>query len=279
MRSKQVVRRVREPRIRKLAGVGSAPQPGCTPEYEQSGVRLNLSSTQCKVFKVGKRLGAGAFATVYESAKYPNRVVKFTSDANDAAAAAILKGKKLSGTVRVYDVAKLEGRDVAGRYNTGMTPIYGIVTERLTPTNDHTDPSMVPFFKAANSFSDSVQSYPLGFNPYGTGPFVPGPSFVLPRNFQRDALARCKTDLAKGWGQSDPALCNTAIPKMTRAMVQAGKKGGIFTQDLHGGNWGVRKNGQIAILDFGISKTDPAARQPVPSLARVPRMARRRRVR
>jgi hypothetical protein len=264
-------RRVREPRIPTLKGLGASRAPACSPMFDQSGKKLRLSPTQCAVFPAGRVLGAGANATAYEHADDPRKVVKFTLDANDAKAAAVLKGKNLKGAVKVYEVAKLDG--VTALRDGGQQPVYAIVTERLKTL----DRAPTETRLAIRAFNRELGALEMDndLNQYGL--LRPGPGFKFHDSFIDEAVQACDMELFKAGYVDDATTCGAVIPELAEAVEEVGKRGGIFTSDLHSGNWGTRKDGSFAILDFGVSTADPSQERPVQSLAKAPKRPKRRR--
>ena len=271
-----VARRVREPLISTLKGLGDAPKRrwSCTPEYDQTGTKLLLSDAQCQVFAKGPFLGSGAYATVFEHPTDDDKVVKFTTDAEDAKSAAVLKGKNLRGAVKVYDVAKLENITVNKLEWVGNDavyvdkPVYGIVAERLNATNNAPKEVQAAIDAFSYHVSDEDRDY---------GPILPGPDFKLRPDFDKQAIERCTWNLAMKGHKQGESVCRKIIPKLQAALEEVGRKGGIFTPDLHAGNWGERPDGSFAILDFGVSRTDPSQTHAVESLAKAPVRRKRRR--
>ena len=247
---------------RMLAETGGVKPSACRPKTRHSVDPLKLTDTQCSVFPTRKKIGAGSFATVFEHADDPAKVVKFTTDVNDARSAAAIKGKKLNGSVHVFDVAELTG--VAG-----FKTIYGIVAERVQPVDDSTGSAVVDFF-------DSFLGEEIEDRKVAGNRIVPGAAFDLGPDFTERAIGDCGNTVIR---DADVAACPVLIPKLVDAVSEAATVGGIFTNDLHAGNWGYRPDGSPVILDFGLSKIDTAAQKPVQALAKAPqgRRAKRRR--
>jgi hypothetical protein len=275
-------RRVREPRIPTLKGMKASERWSCNPEFDQSGTKLRLSESQCAVFARGPFVGAGSFATVFEHPTDDGKVVKFTTDSDDAKSAAILKGKDLVGAARVYEVAKLENITVPspmskvlkdGRWVPMQMPVYGIVAERLDPTNNAPENLKT----AILAFKSTVESLESATGAYKDGLLEPGPGFKVGEGFTKKALATCRKDF-KANGLAKDGTCEAVIPKLQAAIEEVGRSG-IFTADLHHGNWGKRPDGSFALLDFGISLTSPSASRPVPQLAKAPKNRFRRKKR
>jgi hypothetical protein len=250
-------------RIRKLSGLGAA-SGNCRPMYEQRNVYMSLSPTQCRVFAPGKKVGAGFFATVYENANDPDTVVKFTTDKEDAKAAAVLAATKPKSAVRIYDVAELV--DAAGPLNSRFITLYGIIAEKVRPLRkERPDLEGV-----ADSFKRSVVTAEHREMREKKGYLKPGKGFKLPPGFPQEAVERCINDI------EDADKCKFTN-KLLGALTAVARKGGIFTSDVHSGNWGFRPNGELVLIDFGLGSTDPGAVQPVPQLAKAPKVRRKRR--
>lgn len=279
-------------RRKKLSGLADV---DCEPVYSQLNKKLRLSPTQCKLFPAGKTLlGSGYFATVYEHAEDPTKVVKFTTDVDDILASAMVKATNPAGVVKVYEIAELS--NVRVNPNRANNPadderIYGIVAERVTPLKE-ARPDLV---EVADTFRKTVQRATTRSR--RAGEFLnPGPDFKWPDAFTADALTECETVLSSAtppWNtdgsraprttsRTDAKEACAVIPKMIGAMTALARKSGVFTPDVHSGNWGFRDDGKLVLIDLGVGRTNPDMLKPVPALAKAPkrrRMASRRRVR
>lgn len=268
--------RVKRTRIRKLGSVdadeleralaetGKVKPSVCRPKTRHATDPLTLSDTQCSVFPAGKKLGFGSFATVFEHADDPDKVVKFTSDENDALSAAAVRGKRLKGAVRIFDVAELP--------NVGtLRTIYGIVAERVQEVSAESDSAII------HAFDDFLGEEAENRRVSGKR-LRPGEGFDLGPDFTERAVESCAQTVRDKYRDACPVL----TPKLANAVIEAGTVGGIFTTDLHAGNWGFRSDGSPVIIDFGLSRVDPKAERAVQQLAKAPkprRVAKRRRVR
>jgi hypothetical protein len=232
----------------------------CRPKTRLAVDPLRLTKTQCSVFPAGKEIGRGSFATAFEHAHDPSKVVKFTSDSNDARSAAAIKGKRLKGAAQVYDVAVLP--------NVGaLLDVYGIVVEKLEPIASRDASSVI------DSFDDFIGDVAEDRRMRGQR-VVPGKKFDLGPDFKARSVKRCEENVSRGEAK---ALCPVLTPKLVDAVEEVGTVGGIFTTDLHAGNWGLRPDGSPVILDFGLSRVADDAEQPVTPLAGRPRRRKVRR--
>ena len=186
-----------------------------------------LTDEQCSRFPPGKRLGQGSFATAYIKADEPDKVVKFTADPEDAKASRKLIGKKLRGTVEIYDVAELRGQSITIPGFSKYDRIYGITTQRVDPLPK----------KMVASASGTLSLW-VTFDA---------------------ALHKCR-DLSRKMNQPE-SECDVTLPKM-KAAIDELRAEGIKAEDTHGGNWGLR-NGEPVILDLGVSAIDPATVPPI----------------
>lgn len=233
-----------------------APLPinACRPLTRHLPYPLKLTPTQCAPFPVGRGIGQGSYATVFEHSTDPDKVVKFTTDERDAQSAALLKGKSLKGAVRVYDVARLVN------LGTGED-VYGIVSERLGPVGN----------KVERDAIDAIDGF-IGRESYARkragNPIVPGKGFDLGPDFTDRAVLYCQN------GGFYEGACDI-VPDLVEAVEEVGRAG-VFSVDLHSDNWGQKPDGTLAILDFGVSRIDPDQPRDVPDLAGMKRRRRRR---
>lgn len=186
-----------------------------------------LTDDQCKRFPPDRRIGQGSFASAYVKADEPDKVVKFTADPEDAKASRKLIGKKLRGTVEVYDVAELRGQSITIPGFNKYDRIYGITTQRVDPLPK----------KMVASASGTL---------------------YLRMSFDA-ALHKCR-DLSRKMNQPE-SECDVTLPKM-KAAIDELRVEGIKAEDTHGGNWGLR-NGEPVLLDLGVSAIDPATVPPI----------------
>lgn len=217
-----------------------------------------LTETQCNALRPGDLIGVGSFAAAYSHRTNPERVVKFTADPNDAKASIRLQGKNLKGSVNVHRVVRLKGVDgvtavmeKAGRWSPPKrTPIYGIITERVST-------------EGLNDAQTAVVS------------LVNGKMFYLhkeiagisPKQFKLADWAdpyeietKCKRQPHRAAG------CQKAVEQVYDAIDELANEGGVIATDVHSGNWGVRSNGDLVMLDFGVSHAEGKS-PPIKSLA------------
>jgi len=189
------------------------------PRYRFGPYEVCLTKNQRKkLFKdgiVGLRLGCGVFACAFET-NDPDKVVKITRDPEDVAA--LIKAQKTDVVPRLYAAYTL-GSDPAGKGHstkTGeQTPAYALVVERLR-TLDEDD---------VDNYSSDIFG---AVNDYLSG------------DMDLDEVEANYNDLGFQAAQ--------AAGKLKKAT-------GIKWTDAHGGNIGFDKNGNLKILDLGITKT------------------------
>jgi hypothetical protein len=221
-------------RSRKGSRLGRLNEPDDACKVQAGGMVEwdgSLTPTQCERFPSGKKIGQGSFATAYVFPDDEPKVVKFTGDPEDAKAARRLLGKRLKGAVQVYDVAQLKGQEgKAGRHK---GPIFGIVTERV-------DPLPTKWYDAVGGVVGVIDDYAVDIEEdlKKTGKIG---------NRYRERMQKA----CSKWGNA-PA-CETQIPVLVEAVEEL-YENGVFSQDLHPGNWGVRGERPV-VLDFGVSAT------------------------
>lgn len=237
-----------------------APPPPDKCKVEAGGDVENwegrLTPSQCAKLPPGKLLGQGAFASAYEHATDPTKVVKFTADKEDAVTSARLQGKNLARAVRVFDVVKLKGQKATAPVMTRSSridfkrkndqPVFGIMTERLDGLNAAQE-------AAANAFHRAYtrrESY--------------DPNATSTRELARQADPRSfyiadyldpfpiEEDCKRRAGKAGNA-CTRYIDEIYEAVDEVAHEVGVIPLDLHSGNWGVKPDGKMAILDMGVS--------------------------
>ena len=224
---------------------------------EVQGWDGRLSPSQCARLPPGKELGEGSFATAYEYGDSTDKVVKFTADKEDAITSSRLLGKDLERTVKVFDVVKLKHQkatapvlkkkdrvDFVEKHN---QPLFGIVTERLSDLDEAQQ-------KAANAFHRIYtrrESY--------------DPTAVSPREMARESdperfrigdyvdAYEVEQQCERVTSIPNKSACATHVGEIFDAVDELARNVGVIPLDLHSGNWGVKPNGKMAILDLGVS--------------------------
>ena len=200
-----------------------------------------LTPAQCSRFPAGDFVGRGSFATAYAHVRSPKKVVKFTADENDARAANALRGKRLLGTVTVFDVARLKGQSAEGVVHganlrsTGRRagrPVFAVVTERV-------DPVVSSEWRTAMDVLGRV----VHDNRERLSAAKGGAGFSIPFDVVGSAEDQCA-----GSG------CRDRVRELVSALNEAGRAGIILT-DVYAKNWGMRGERPV-VLDFGISKQE-----------------------
>jgi hypothetical protein len=238
-------------------------QPICRVQAG-AGVRWagELTPTQCARFQSGRELGQGEFATAYEDARDPTRVVKFTGDALEAAVAARFLGKNLKGSVNVFDIAKLRGQSavvaVPDKYFVDFDerqrqPIFALITERVGELSKVNENAIRQVSSQLRRQRDSL---------IGEAPS----RFRVEDWVDLDlAIKQCQLDT------KDKDQCRVKVNQVADAIDEQARNG-VIPLDLHTGNWGERPNGDPVILDFGMSSA-PGPKVRI-DLAKAPRPRR-----
>ncbi len=174
--------------------------------------------------EIGKQFTGGSVGRAYPIGT--NHIVKFTTDANEANAAAVLKGRKLPHTAEIFDVRQV-GSKPDPNFSQRTVTLYAILMQRL-----NTDVS-----KRMRMAGNAIYSY-LDDN----SDFIGDPEQVA--NVVFDKYINDKN--------RDPSTKWT-IQKIVRALYNTQQKTGILSQDPHGGNIAF-KGREPAFFDFGRSK-------------------------
>lgn len=242
----------------------------------RKGVRkplgITLTDAQCARFPPGEYLGSGIFASAYKKAGSRTQVVKFTGDAVEAKNARKLMGKKLKGTVQVFDVAQLRG--VTGSLPTNPLkslatkkgqPLFALTTELVEETGGVIKPATRAVWNQYREARDNAKTRKA---------MKPSTFRIRDHVDEAQAIADCVGDIG-----GEARGCRVFVPKVLDAIDEQAANG-IIPLDLHVGNWGVRGGKEPVILDLGVSVDDG---EPVKiDLAKAPkarRMAGRRRTR
>ena len=263
-------------RKKKLGSLGAAKtcvvSAGNGVEFENDldTDKMKLSKEQCDRFPVGSWLGRGSFASAYEHATDSDKVVKFTGDAREAAVASRFLGKRLKGSVTIFDIAKLKGKKaIAPVFNKGFSdttykpgqPVFALVTERVGKLSRVNAEAVADMNRRLRPHREDIAK-------------------VKPSQFRLadwvdagDVAANCE------FTTGNRKACDVAAQAVFDAVDEQAANG-VIPLDLHSGNWGERADGSPVILDFGVSSAPGPG--PKIALAKAPktrRMARSRRVR
>lgn len=220
-----------------------------------------LTPSQCERLPVGDILGQGSFAAAYDHATDPTKVVKFTADKEDATTSARLIGKNLAQSVRIFDVVKLKGQKATAPVlkkggkvefvDKKDQPIYGIIAEKLR--------------EPASSQKDAAQAFQFLYRKkHGVGPTAYSMREIArmadPETFRIadyiDPHMVEKECLKYSGDETDPEnkkFCQINVAQVFDAIDEIAQEIGVIPADLHSGNWGVKPDGKLAILDLGIS--------------------------
>lgn len=204
--------------------------------------RVCLTPTQEQTLlggkKIGKKLGCGVFACAYALGK--SKVVKFTRDQDDVAA--LLEAQNTGVVPKIYEVYKLkqggEMPDPAKPYLSPQdVPVFALVLERLK-------------------------------------------TLPVPKRKILDAVLYQTPDVVGGYATRED-VCASAGPEapICEQVVDVAKKLdeiGIKWSDVHAGNIGLDRKGNVKALDLGVSKTELKRRIDVLEGRRAPRPIKRK---
>lgn len=213
-----------------------------------------LTPTQCGAFPaMGKEetaapgyifgFGQGSFAQAYQHAEDPTKVVKFTADAADAEASALVAETPLKGTVRVFKVARLKGQtgtapvmDEFGDFEELLgQPIFGIITEKVDETTYPQYTSISAVWNQYKANASIFRAFP--------------PNEFNARDFVDPVAAADYCVIETG---ADDETCREVVNDVLDAVNEQAHKIGVIPLDIPPRNWGSR-NGKPVILDLGVS--------------------------
>lgn len=188
------------------------------PLHKFGEYRVCLTPNQKKTLfknKKGRKLGCGVFACAYGT-RDPDKIVKFTRDSEDVAA--LLEAQELGVVPKVFATYKL--KDGGHSIKTDdETPVYALVVERL------------------KTFSP-VEREILDNELHQVRDLIEAPDI-------RDACSTIR---------DDGGDCS-AITQQTAEAARKLREAGIDWSDIHSGNIGLDKQGNVKILDLGITGT------------------------
>jgi|SRR5215469_12769380 len=183
--------------------------------YKFGKYRVCLTPNQKRTLfdnHLGRKLGCGTFACAYEGAA-PDKVVKFTRDAEDVAA--LLEAQPTGLVPKVFETYQLKspGHAIGSDKE---TPVYAMVVEKLqtfTPSERMAlEPELDHVYTAVKHHED--------------------PTMIC----------------------EDRATCSPITRQVAEA-AQELQEAGIRWLDIHSGNIGMDKNGNVKVLDLGVTGT------------------------
>jgi hypothetical protein len=172
-----------------------------------------------------RKLGCGVFACAYESPN-KNRVVKFTRDSEDVAA--LLAAQDTGAVAKVYEAYRLAqngetvpDRDLAPPFANDVTevPVYALVVERLRT---------IPLLERKPVEAELHEIF----------------SKVIKKDLPPERF--CATRRGDGCSEVQIGVLS-AYERLSDA--------GIVWKDIHAGNIGYDKKGNLKVLDLGLTKT------------------------
>jgi len=93
-------------------------------------------------YEPGKKIGAGTQGAIYELVNHPNKVLKLTSDENEAFASQIVSRYNLKNVVKIYKVYFLKSTD-----------LYIVIMEKLNKISKKDEDNWYFFFEIMNKLS------------------------------------------------------------------------------------------------------------------------------
>jgi hypothetical protein len=165
----------------------------------------------------GKKLGCGVFACAYATSS-PTKVVKFTRDSEDVAA--LLEAQDTDVVPKVYASYKIKDGGHSIRTDE-ETPVYALVVEKL---KTFTPAEREALDAELHQVSDLMREVDTG---------------------EANSIA----EACESREQCSP------ITRQTAEAAYALRHAGIEWSDIHSGNIGMDKHGNIKILDLGITGT------------------------
>lgn len=212
--------------------------------------RDDLTVGQKNALHAGKTIGYGSFACVYENEAHPDRVVKLTTDRDDANATAALGGKGIKFIPKVHGVHQLLGRD--GK----IQDLWAIEVEKVAPLPAHSDEAA-----AVGILNDYLVTFPVG---------------GYPKKIKAKArlLKDCRDAKDTGF-LHDADACAATIEEAVKVYDGLQKVGYAF-EDAHPGNWGRTADGRLVAIDLGYSSSVPKGSEALPTLAGAKKRRRRR---
>lgn len=165
--------------------------------------------------KKPKKIGCGAFACAYEKPGEPDRVVKITSDATDIEA--LRKLQKTKTVAKVHNIWRLASPVFWEGIPVYGKHIYAVEVERLKPIDTKT--ALATMCIQNRMFRKEMP--------------------------KAEAVASCCTSNDTGCARTGNALYDIAAEM---------KRHGVDWRDMHPGNIGRDAQGNLKVLDVGLTK-------------------------
>lgn len=203
--------------------------------------REDLTPGQAARLHVGNVLGYGSFACVYENTADPDRVIKLTTDIDDANAMSELGARKIKALPTVHGVHQLLS-------NSGkVKKLWAIEVEKVRPLAARSDDE-----RSIGILNDYLAS------------FEPG---TLPKKIRVKARLFRECADAHSVGQmNSPQTCQRVMEEGIKVYEDLQKAGYAF-EDAHAGNWGRTKEGRLVAIDLGYSSSGVKPKDSIPALA------------
>jgi hypothetical protein len=214
------------------------------PEDAEEAMELPLKLYKDKLaqhgIRIGKALGSGMYGTAYDIGG--GKVLKVTTDVDEAKASMFLKGKKLKHAAQVFEAFKFPDHKQLYGY-----PYYGIVIEKLKVLAPGSQEEMV-VTSAFHSIKEAV-----------------GDKAWLDPTLRSD-------DLFQHYLQLHPGGNNRAEAQRELQVLQKHQVGEIRDEllrnrigfkDMHGGNLGQKADGTWAAFDLGSESVSPGQEPPI----------------
>jgi hypothetical protein len=195
------------------------------PNFKFGSYRVCLTPNQKQTLfkkRKGKKLGCGVFACAY-STSAPTKVVKFTRDSEDVAA--LLEAQKTGVVPKVFATYTLKDGGHSVKTD-DHTPVYALVVEKLktfTPAEREAIDDEIGVVRAMVKAVDSGKVGSIA-----------------------EACQKVRDE--------DGYDCGPITQETAEATLKL-KQAGIDWNDVHSGNIGLDRNGNIKILDLGITGT------------------------
>ena len=208
--------------------------------------RDSLTPTQRKKLRPGKAIGRGEFACAFTVEGDDTRVVKLTSDRDDAASFSVLGRKNLTVIPKVYGVHRLARPK--STFSTIYLDNFAIEVERVKPV-----PETGVEAASINLLSKALWGYGEG---------------NLPKRIDdqtRASLDRKCARMKTASGKKAMDACRKVVAEAI-SVYETLKAAKYDFEDASARNWGRNSEGRLVALDLGWSTTAPKNVK-VPALA------------
>lgn len=201
-------------------------------KFKKGISKLGIKESEIESLPV---LGTGTHGTAFQMPS--GQVLKITNDSKEAGSSAALINKDVAGVAKIYDV-----------WEFGDTGLYGLIAEKVYPISD----------SDAKEFNDALVATGLpvwikqSYNDWsGVKKLTKAHIFrtirkKFPDNHNSPAAQRYAHEINEQWKL---LLKKYQIRKMFDTMNNLG----IDFHDYHAGNLMRRENGELVIIDLGIS--------------------------